>query len=305
LRVNAKSRLTHEERLRIAAWLTEGHGYAEIGRRLGRPTSTISREVARNGVPGVYRADDAQRTAGHRARRRKPAQPVERVADDRRGFVDEFASLLAETGMPRMCARVFLCLLTADTATLTAADLVRRLGVSPASVSKAIAALETMELVARQPEPGRRRERYLVEDDVWLRAWEVDTSTHRRIADAAQRGIEVYGEGTTAGVRLENMGRFFGSLSEHMHDSTLAEAAGYDGLTVIAALVHAGRPLTSTALATALDWSHDRTTAAIDAAQRVPAIADPLVLQAIEPATYAVAARPDRLSPAQRRALEA
>jgi len=74
-------RLTHEDRQRIAAWLADGLGYAEIGRRLGRPTSTISREVARYGVPGDYLADHAQQAAGHRARRRKPARPAEPAID--------------------------------------------------------------------------------------------------------------------------------------------------------------------------------------------------------------------------------
>ena len=39
-------RLTQEDRRHIAAGLAEGLGYAEIARRLGRPTSTVSREVA-------------------------------------------------------------------------------------------------------------------------------------------------------------------------------------------------------------------------------------------------------------------
>ena len=56
------ARLTHEDRRRIAAWLADGLGYAEIGRRLGRPTSTISREVTRNGTPGEYLADHAQQS---------------------------------------------------------------------------------------------------------------------------------------------------------------------------------------------------------------------------------------------------
>ena len=136
-------RLTHEDRRRIAAWLADGLGYAEIGRRLGRPTSTISREVARDGASGDYLADHAQQAADHRARRRKPARPAEPAPDGQppevvRGCVDQFATLRAATGLPRMTARVFVCLLTADTSGLTAADLVRRLQVSPASVTRTL-----------------------------------------------------------------------------------------------------------------------------------------------------------------------
>jgi DNA-binding transcriptional ArsR family regulator len=301
-------RLTHDDRGRIAAWLADGLGYAEIGRRLGRPTSTVSREVARNGVPGSYLAEQAQQTAGDRARRRKP-RPPDTTTDGRptevvRGFVDQFAALLAATGLPRMTARVFVCLLTADAGGLTAAELVARLRVSPASVSKSIGYLEAMALVMRRPDPGGRRERYVIDDDVWLRAWQADTGAHGEIAAATQRGIEIFGAGTTAGARLRKMGQFFARLSEQMSGSTLAEPAVYDALTMLAALVHAGRPLTLTTLATALDWPRDRLVAAVNTAQRHPAIADPLVLRTIEPETCTIATRPDRLSLAQRRALE-
>jgi DNA-binding transcriptional regulator GbsR (MarR family) len=302
-------RLTHEDRRRIAVWLADGLGYAEIGRRLGRPTSTISREVARNSAPGDYLAGQAQQAAGQRARRRKPVPPAEPATDGQpseleRGFVDQFATLLAATGMPRITARVFVCLLTADASGLTAADLVQWLQVSPASVSKSISYLEAMELVARRADPGSRRDRYLIDDDVWLRAWQADTGAHGEIATAAQRGIEIFGAESTTGTRLGQMGQFFGELSEQMSGSTLAKTAAYDALTVLAALVHAGRPLTLDTLAAALDWPRDRTTSALDTIQRQPAIADPLALQAISPETYTVTARLDRLSPAQRQALE-
>ncbi|WP_067470975.1 GbsR/MarR family transcriptional regulator [Nocardia amamiensis] len=301
-------RLTHEDRRQIAAWLADGLGYAEIGRRLGRPTSTISREVARNCASGAYLADDAQQAAGHRARRRKPARPGPVTGGQStemvRGFVDQFATLLAATGLPRMTARVFVCLLTADADGLTSADLVRRLQVSPASVSKSIAYLEAMELVVRHPDPGGRRERYVIDDDVWLRAWQADTSAHGEIATAAQRGIEIFGADTTAGARLGKMGQFFARLSEQMSGGGLGETVVHDALTVIAALVHTGRPLTLGALAAALDWPRGRATAALDAIERQPAIADPLALRVIGPETYTFTTRPDRLSPAQREGLQ-
>ncbi|MGB8944370.1 MAG: helix-turn-helix domain-containing protein, partial [Streptomyces sp.] len=52
-------RLTHQDRRHIGAGLAEGLGYAEIARRIDRPTSTVSREVSRNGGPGRYRVDHA------------------------------------------------------------------------------------------------------------------------------------------------------------------------------------------------------------------------------------------------------
>ncbi|HEX4220777.1 MAG TPA: helix-turn-helix domain-containing protein, partial [Pseudonocardiaceae bacterium] len=238
-------RLTHEDRRRIAVFLADGLGYAEIGRRMGRPTSTISREVARNGPSGTYLAERAQQISGHRARRRKPAKPSRSSSagctEATREFVDHFAVLLAATGLPRMTARVLTCLLAAESDGLAAADLVGRLQVSPASVSKSIAALEAMDLVARHHDPGRRRERYVIGDDVWSRAWHTDASAHVALATAAQRGIEIFGADSPAGTRFGRMGQFFDRLGHLMSSS---EPAADDALTVLAALVHAGRPVT-------------------------------------------------------------
>src|SRR5579875_3778593 len=62
-----------DARRQIANWLAEGLPYAEIGRRLSRPTSTVSREVNRNRGPAGYQADQAERAARRRARRRNTA----------------------------------------------------------------------------------------------------------------------------------------------------------------------------------------------------------------------------------------
>ncbi|MEU4511650.1 helix-turn-helix domain-containing protein, partial [Nonomuraea wenchangensis] len=150
-----------------------------------------------------------------------------------------------------MPARVFVCLLTAGSASLTSADLVRRLGVSPASVSKAVGYLEATGLVRRAKDAGRR-ERYVVDDDVWLRALVTDTGAHAEVAAAARNGIEIFGPGTPAAERLERMARFFTWISEQLNG--LADAAAGDALTVVAALVHAARPLTVDDLAGALGW---------------------------------------------------
>src|SRR6478672_12154137 len=68
-------RLTQQERQQIALGLADSLPYAEIARRLDRPTSTVTREVMRNGGPTAYRADLAHRATEQRAHRRKPAAP--------------------------------------------------------------------------------------------------------------------------------------------------------------------------------------------------------------------------------------
>jgi transposase, IS30 family len=64
------------EREEIAVGLAAGLSYREIAGRLaaGRSASTVSREVRRNSVRGVYRAHLAAREARERARRPKPAK---------------------------------------------------------------------------------------------------------------------------------------------------------------------------------------------------------------------------------------
>lgn len=147
-------RLTHEDRQHIAADLARGLGYTEIGRRLGRPASTVMREVTRNGGADGYGADRAHAAARDRARRRKqPHPPAPPVTDDGHGrdpqavqdVTESFATLLEQQGLPRMAARVLVCLYLTDSGALTAVDLVQRLRVSPASVSYAVTFLEQQE----------------------------------------------------------------------------------------------------------------------------------------------------------------
>lgn len=76
-------RLTQPERQQIALGLADGLAYAEIARRLDRPTSTVTREVMRNGGPAAYRADLAHRATERRAHRRRQAAPRGRMRPSR------------------------------------------------------------------------------------------------------------------------------------------------------------------------------------------------------------------------------
>ncbi|NUR99634.1 MAG: helix-turn-helix domain-containing protein, partial [Kribbellaceae bacterium] len=190
-------RLSHRERVEIAAGLADGLGYAEIARQLQRPTSTISREVGRNGGAGGYRADHAHYATASRARRRRTASPPDvRPADPRRAYVERFAAMMVEGGLPRMASRVLALLYTSDSRTLTAAELVRELRVSPASISKAIGYLERVGMVHREPDPVRRLQHYVIADDVWLKAWEVSARTNHNWAETAAEGVELLGRDT-------------------------------------------------------------------------------------------------------------
>lgn len=232
-------RLTQQERQQIATGLADGLAYAEIARRLDRPTSTVTREVMRNGGPNAYRADAAQRATGHRAQRRhQPAaprdtgtaseQPYGRDAAEVRAYQESFTGVLMASGMNRMSAQILGCLLLSDAEGVTAADLVRQLGVSPASVSKAVAFLEEQGLVRRERDE-RRRDRYFVDADVWYESTMASARANTRLAETAREGVGVLGAGTPAAVRLENVARFLDFISESI---TRAAAQARDILHV-------------------------------------------------------------------------
>lgn len=66
--------LSKAEREEISRGLARGDTFRAIGRAIGRPHSTVSREVDRNGGPGSYRAQQADEAAWGRARRPKPSK---------------------------------------------------------------------------------------------------------------------------------------------------------------------------------------------------------------------------------------
>ncbi|MGI5466358.1 helix-turn-helix domain-containing protein [Streptomyces sp. CA-132043] len=215
-------RLTQQERQQIALGLADGLAYAEIARGLDRPTSTITREVMRNGGPTAYRADLAHRATERRAHRRRRATPRDaetppqahgRDAEAVREYEEVFTTVLMASGLPKMMARVLSCLTITDAGSLTASELVQRLQVSPASVSKAIAYLDSQGLIRRERDASRR-ERYVVDDDVWYQSMMASARATAHLVDIARQGVGVLGADTPAAARLENIARFNDFVSE-------------------------------------------------------------------------------------------
>ncbi|WP_309052315.1 helix-turn-helix domain-containing protein [Streptomyces sp.] len=212
-------RLTQQERQQIALGLADDLAYAEIARRLDRPTSTITREVMRNGGPAAYRPDLAHRATENRARRRRPSTPKAPVRTDGRDaravrdYEEAFATVFMQGGLPRMTARVLAALYATDAGSLTAGELSERLQVSPGSVSKAVAFLESQSLIRRERD-DRRRERYVVDDELWYQSMIASARANDRMVEIAREGVAVLGPGTPAAARLENVARFMDFVSE-------------------------------------------------------------------------------------------
>jgi DNA-binding transcriptional regulator YhcF (GntR family) len=216
------SRLTQQDRQQIALGLADGLAYAEIARGIERPTSTVTREVMRNGGPTAYRPDLAHRATERRARRRGQAPPrgprVPARADGRdaeavRDYEEALTTVLMQSGLPKMMARVLTCLYTTDAGSLTASELARHLQVSPASISKAITFLESQNLVRRDRDEGRR-DRYVVDDDVWYQAMVTSARSNAMVVETARQGVAILGPGTPAAERLEKIARFLDFVGE-------------------------------------------------------------------------------------------
>ncbi|MCX5078253.1 MarR family transcriptional regulator [Streptomyces sp. NBC_00424] len=112
-----------------------------------------------------------------------------------------------------MTARVLAALYTTDAGSLGASELAGRLQVSPATVSKAIAFLDDQGLIRRERDE-RRRERYIVDDDVLYQSTMASARATAHLGDVARQGVGVLGPGTPAAARLENIARFVDFISE-------------------------------------------------------------------------------------------
>ena len=92
--------LSFREREEISRGVAAGESLRAVAARLGRAASTVSRELARNGGSGRYRAHRADRKAWQRARRPKPSKLADHL--ELRAVVEE---KLADWWSPQQIAR--------------------------------------------------------------------------------------------------------------------------------------------------------------------------------------------------------
>jgi DNA-binding MarR family transcriptional regulator len=130
-----------------------------------------------------------------------------------RRFVERFALLLAGSGMPRMAARVFACLLVVDSGQLTAGEIADQLRVSPAAVSGAVRYLVQVKMIERHREPGARADHYrLAGGDLWTEMLGARMAVMAGWEDAMADGAALVGPDTPAGTRLRENEAFFAFL---------------------------------------------------------------------------------------------
>jgi hypothetical protein len=156
----------------------------------------------RKDEPGPGALEATAESDATRAAAPEPTPDATPDPDQLLAYVERFASVLTDSGIPRMPSRVFAALITKDDGRLTSQQLSDMLDISPAAVSGAIRYLSQVNLVTREREPGTRRDRYRVLDEVWQDAlFERDTIMARWEASLAE-GVAVVGADTPAGRRL-------------------------------------------------------------------------------------------------------
>jgi predicted transcriptional regulator len=133
-----------------------------------------------------------------------------------RRFIERFALLLTEAGMPRMPSRVFACVLTEDSGRLTAPELAERLEASPAAISGAVRYLTQVGMLVREREPGARRDHYRLHEDLWSEMYSDRSGIMRRMEQAMAEGAELLGPDRPAGRRLDESRAFFAFLQQEM-----------------------------------------------------------------------------------------
>ncbi|KKZ71109.1 GbsR/MarR family transcriptional regulator [Streptomyces showdoensis] len=153
-------------------------------------------------------------------------------------FVERFAAELTEAGMQRMASRVFAALLASETASATSAELAEQLKISPAAVSGAIRYLTQVSMVSRERDPGTRRERYVLHNELWYETFTRRDQVLTRWEKVLRDGSEILGPDTAAGTRTAETAEFFEFLQKEMlglmdrwRAHKEAQAAGDPGTT--------------------------------------------------------------------------
>ncbi|MFE9885905.1 GbsR/MarR family transcriptional regulator [Streptomyces scopuliridis] len=131
-------------------------------------------------------------------------------------FVERFAAEMTEAGMQRTASRVFAALLSSDDASMTSAELSERLKISPAAVSGAVRYLTQVSMVGRERDPGSRRDRYRLHNQLWYATFAQRDSVLTRWENALRDGVETLGRDTPAGARVAETVEFFEFLQQEL-----------------------------------------------------------------------------------------
>jgi DNA-binding transcriptional regulator GbsR (MarR family) len=126
---------------------------------------------------------------------------------------DGAVTMAVRMGLPKMMARVLICLFLTDDGRLTAAELARRLKVSPASVSTAVGYLTDQGMIRRERDPQRWRDIYVMDDDAWYRSMVHGSRQTLEAAEVTKKAAAAFGLDRPVGRRLLASGAFLERIS--------------------------------------------------------------------------------------------
>ncbi len=130
--------------------------------------------------------------------------------------MERFAAELTEAGMQRMASRVFAALLSSEKGSMTSAELAEQLQISPAAVSGAVRYLSQVDMVSRERDPGSRRDRYVLHNELWYETFTRRDQLLNRWEKALRDGAATLGPETAAGARVTHTAEFFGFLQQEL-----------------------------------------------------------------------------------------
>ncbi|MFE9481379.1 GbsR/MarR family transcriptional regulator [Streptomyces spororaveus] len=131
-------------------------------------------------------------------------------------FVERFAAQLTEAGMQRMAARVFAQLLASNGGAMTSAELGEALRISPAAVSGAVSYLTQVNMVSREREPGSRRDRYVLHNELWYETFTRRDQVLTLWEKTLREGAATLGTDSPAGARVAETAAFFEFMQGEM-----------------------------------------------------------------------------------------
>lgn len=131
-------------------------------------------------------------------------------------FVERFAGVLANSGVPTMSARVMGAMLVSPTGTMTAAELADALKISQPAVSGAVRQLLQVSFITRERLPGSRKDHYRIREDVFASILERRNQGLGEWESTSRSGADLFGLDTPVGRRLTEAADFFAFIHTDM-----------------------------------------------------------------------------------------
>jgi DNA-binding MarR family transcriptional regulator len=132
-------------------------------------------------------------------------------------FVERFAGVLTNSGVPSMSARVMGRMLVSPTGTMTASELAEALRISQPAVSGAVRQLLQVGFISRERLPGSRKDHYRIRDDVFAAILERRNDALGEWEASTRAGADLFGAETPVGRRLQEAADFFDFIRDDLN----------------------------------------------------------------------------------------